>query len=108
MEQNIPWIEQEFGPESAALLQSTLREKKAICSDAHARCEVLKSLVLDGQATDVELEEFRAKIVLCYNCHKDFSLNYGLARSIKLKLPKSVPSTHLVDNIRAQIANVSL
>ena len=101
-------MEQEFAPESAPVRQLTLKEKHSICEDAHSRCEELKSLVVDGQATDDELDEFKEKIVLCYNCHKDFSLNFSLSRIIKLKLPKPEPSTQLLDNIRAQIANTIL
>jgi ribosomal protein S3AE len=78
--------------------------KKVDCAQKQECFKMIQKIV-DGQASEQELEQFKAKMGDCLPCEKNFELEKCMKEALQLKLSKKDVPTNLLDCIKEKIAN---
>lgn len=82
-------------------------QKKTKC-EHQAECMKLVQLIVDGQATDEQIADFKANMNNCLPCEKGYELEKCIKESLQLRLEKKCVPQDLVDCIKSNIGKMAL
>lgn len=80
-------------------------QKKTSC-EHQAECMKMVQLIVDGQASDEQINQFKLNMSTCLPCEKGYELEKCIKETIQLRLErKSVPAS-LIDCIKQRISTL--
>ena len=79
-------------------------KKKEKC-DHEGDCMKLVQKIVDGQATEFEIEQFKKNYDTCTPCEKAFALDTCLKEAIQLKIDKKCVPMSLIECIKQKIGH---
>ncbi len=84
--------------------QKDIVRKKEKC-DHQIDCMKLVQKIVDGQATDQEITQFRNNYDTCSPCEKAFALETCLKEAIQLKIDKKCVPSSILECIKQKIGH---
>ncbi|WP_144080129.1 phosphohydrolase [Flectobacillus major] len=66
----------------------------------------LVQLIVDGQATDEQIAQFKQNMDKCLPCEKGYELETCIKDAMKLRLEKKCVPTALIDCIKKKISGI--
>ncbi len=86
--------------------EKEIMQKKESC-EHQEECMKMVQKIVDGQATDNEIQNFKANMKDCLPCENGFALETCLKETIQLRLNKKCVPTSLIDCIKQKIGATS-
>ena len=86
----------------AEKVQGVPQQKKTHC-EHQTECMKLVQLIVDGQATDEQIAQFKANMDRCLPCEKGYELEKCIKDAMKLRLEKKCVPSSLIDCIKNKI-----
>jgi len=72
-------------------------------SSKQEMCVEMLNLIIDGQATDSQLEKFRQHMVECPPCYQTHELELAIKQTLQSKLDKKPVPPGLIELIKSKI-----
>lgn len=82
-------------------------DKKQLCEN-HEKCIQMIQAVLDGSATDEEMEHFRVNMDECIPCIEGYNLEKSIKETLKNKVEKKCCPQSTLDLLKSRIGIASL
>ena len=76
--------------------------KKTSC-EHKADCMKMVQLIVDGQASDEQINQFKLNMDKCLPCEKGYELEKCIKETIQLRLEKKSIPSNLIDCIKQKI-----
>jgi hypothetical protein len=77
-------------------------QKKTSC-EHQAECMKMVQLIVDGQATDEQIVQFKQNMDKCLPCEKGYELEKCIKETMQLRLEKKCIPSNLIDCIKQKI-----
>lgn len=77
-------------------------QKKTSC-EHKADCMKMVQLIVDGQASDEQIHQFKLNMDKCLPCEKGYELEKCIKETMKLRLEKKSIPSNLIDCIKQKI-----
>ncbi|MCU0471197.1 MAG: phosphohydrolase [Arcicella sp.] len=77
-------------------------QKKTSC-EHQAECMKMVQLIVDGQATEEQIQQFKLNMDKCLPCEKGYELEKCIKETMQLRLEKKCVPTSLIDCIKQKI-----
>jgi hypothetical protein len=77
-------------------------QKKEHC-DHQQECMKMVQMIVDGQATEDQIIQFKSNMHKCGPCEKGYELEKCIKEAMQLRLEKKCVPTSLIDCIRQKI-----
>jgi hypothetical protein len=77
-------------------------QKKTNC-EHQAECMKFVQLIVDGQATDEQVAQFKENMAKCLPCEKGYELEKCIKETVQLRLEKKCIPSNLIDCIKQKI-----
>lgn len=77
-------------------------EKKHNC-EHQEECLKMVQKIVDGQASDQEITDFKGKIESCMPCEKNYELEKCIKETIQLRLEKKCVPASIIDCIKLSL-----
>jgi hypothetical protein len=84
------------------LEQTQTAEKKEHC-DHLQECMKMVQMIVDGEASQTEIDAFKANMHKCGPCERGFELETCLKEALKMRLDKKCVSANLFESIKQKI-----
>lgn len=78
-------------------------QKKTSC-EHQSECMKLVQLIVDGQATDEQIAQFKENMEKCLPCEKGYELEKCIKETMQLRLEKKCIPSNLIDCIKMKIS----
>jgi hypothetical protein len=78
-------------------------QKKTSC-EHQADCMKMVQLIVDGQASDEQINAFKLNMDKCLPCEKGYELEKCIKETMQLRLEKKCIPTNLIDCIKQKIS----
>jgi hypothetical protein len=83
--------------------ENEIVKKKHNC-EHQEECMKMVQKIVDGQASDSEIEMFKTNMKSCLPCENGYALETCLKETIQLRLDKKCVPTSLIDCIKQKIS----
>jgi hypothetical protein len=80
-------------------------QKKTSC-EHQAECMKMVQLIVDGQATDDQINQFKQNMDKCLPCEKGYELEKCIKATMQLRLEKKCVPSSLIDCIKLKISSL--
>jgi hypothetical protein len=80
-------------------------QKKTSC-EHQAECMKMVQLIVDGQATDDQINQFKQNMDKCLPCEKGYELEKCIKETMQLRLEKKCVPSSLIDCIKLKISSL--
>jgi hypothetical protein len=78
-------------------------QKKTSC-EHQAECMKMVQLIVDGQASDDQINQFKQNMDKCLPCEKGYELEKCIKETMQLRLEKKCVPSSLIDCIKLKIS----
>jgi hypothetical protein len=89
----------------AEKVQGTPQQKKTHC-EHEGECMKLVQLIVDGQATEEQIAQFKSNMDKCLPCEKGYELEKCIKDAMQLRLEKKCVPSSLLDCIKKKISGL--
>lgn len=80
-------------------------QKKTECEHKN-ECMKLVQLIVDGQASEEQIAQFKNNMEKCLPCEKGYALEKCIKDALQLRLEKKCVSSSIIDCIKKKIAEL--
>jgi hypothetical protein len=77
-------------------------QKKTSC-EHQAECMKMVQLIVDGQASEEQIHQFRLNMDNCLPCEKGYELEKCIKETLQLRLEKKCIPSNLIDCIKQKV-----